>query len=66
MVNNKPDSTVHPNHNGIADLEKLLTLRDELLAIEEDRLHGETGYSVDEVTAMMEDAIKEVYSTALY
>lgn len=65
-MNNKPYSTVHPNHNGIADLEKLLTLRDELLAVEEDRLHGETGYSVDEVTAMMEDAIKEVYSTALY
>lgn len=39
--------------------EKMLKLREELLAVEEDRLHGSKGYSVKEVTAMMRDAIKE-------
>lgn len=40
--------------------EKMLKLREELLAIEEDRLHGAPDYSVDEVTSMMEQAIREV------
>lgn len=40
--------------------EKMLKLREELLDIEEDRLHGTPGYSVDEVTAMMERAVTEV------
>lgn len=39
--------------------EKMLKLREELLAAEEDRLHGSRGYSVDEVTAMMRSAVKE-------
>ncbi len=39
--------------------EKMLKLREELLAVEEDRLHGRKGYSVDEVAAMMRNAIKE-------
>ena len=34
--------------------EKMLKLREELLAVEEDRLHGAPDYSVDEVSAMME------------
>ena len=38
--------------------EKMLKLREELLAVEEDRIHGMKGYSVDEVAAMMRDAIK--------
>ena len=29
--------------------EKMLKLREELLAVEEDRLHGSEGYSIDEV-----------------
>ena len=33
--------------------EKMLKLREELLAVEEGRLRGETGYSVDEVVKMM-------------
>lgn len=33
--------------------EKMLKLREELLAVEEDRMHGSKGYSVDEVAAMM-------------
>ena len=39
--------------------EKMLKLREELLAVEEDRMHGNKGYSVDEVAAMMRSAIKE-------
>lgn len=39
--------------------EKMLLLREELLAVEEDRLHGNLGYSVEEVSAMMRAAIKE-------
>ena len=47
--------------NGEGDLvrEKMLKLREELLAVEEDRIHGSKGYSVDEVAAMMRSAIKE-------
>jgi prevent-host-death family protein len=40
--------------------EKMLKLREALVAIEEDRLHGVADYSVDEVSAMMEQAILEV------
>ena len=38
--------------------EKMLKLREELLAVEEDRMRGSKGYSVDEVTAMMRSAIE--------
>lgn len=37
--------------------EKMLKLREEQLAVEEDRLHGSEGYSIDEVTSMMRSAI---------
>ena len=39
--------------------EKMLKLREDLLAVEEDRKHGEKGYSVDEVASMMRNAIQE-------
>ena len=39
--------------------EKMLKLREELLAVEEDRMHGSKGYSVSEVTTMMRSAVKE-------
>ena len=42
--------------------EKMLKLRERLLAVEEDRMRGSKGYSVDEVTAMMRSAIKEAAS----
>ena len=62
---------VHLTKNGEGDLvvmdieaftrrEKMLKLREELLAVEEDRLHGAPDYSVDEVSAMMESVIREV------
>ena len=40
--------------------EKMLKLKEELLAVEEDRLHGAKDYTVDEVLAQMKDAINEV------
>lgn len=39
--------------------EKMLRLREELLAVEEDRIHGGKGYSVSEAASMMRNAIKE-------
>ena len=39
--------------------EKMLKLREKLLAVEEERMRGSKGYSVDEVAAMMRSAIKE-------
>ena len=39
--------------------EKMLRLREELLAVEEDRLHGIKGYTVEEVAAMMNSVIEE-------
>ena len=38
---------------------KMLKLREALLAVEEDRLHGSEGYSIDEVASMMRSAIQE-------
>ena len=51
--------------NGEGDIEtynrreKMLKLREELLSVEEDRMRGSEGYSIDEVTSMMRSAIKE-------
>ena len=69
----KPSAAIRQNYtkNGEGDLvvmdieafthrEKMLKLREELLAVEEDRLHGAVDHSVDEVAAMMEVAIQEV------
>ena len=39
--------------------EKMLKLREDLLSVEEDRLHGNAGYSIDEVSNMMRNAIKK-------
>lgn len=67
----KTEEPVFLTKNGEGDLvvmdigtfnrrEKMLKLREELLAIEEDRIRGSKGYSVDEVATMMRSAIKEV------
>lgn len=40
--------------------DKMLKLQEELLSIEENRLHGESDYSVEDVASMMEKAIIEV------
>ncbi len=39
--------------------EKMLKLREELLEVQEDRIRGSKGYSVDQVAQMMRDAIQE-------
>ncbi len=40
--------------------EKMLKLREELLRVEEERLHGAKDYTLEEVISMMEDAVNEV------
>ncbi len=66
----KTEEPVFLTKNGEGDLvvmdietynrrEKMLKLREELLAVEEDRMHGSKSYSVEEVAAMMRSAIKE-------
>lgn len=66
----KSGEPVYLTKNGEVDLvvmdiaafdrrEKMLKLREELLAVEEDRLHGDAGYSVGEVCEMMRAAIRE-------
>ena len=66
----KSGEPVYLTKNGEGDLvvmdidaftkrEKMLKLREELLAVEEDRLHGEKDYSVSEVTALMREALRE-------
>ena len=39
--------------------EKMIQLREKLLSVEEDRLHGNKGYSVGEVASMMREAIRK-------
>ena len=40
--------------------EKMLKLREELLAVEEDRMAGRIGTTVDELDAYLDDIIEEV------
>lgn len=40
--------------------ESMLRLRENLVAAEENRLGGKSGYSIDEVSDMMKTAIREV------
>ena len=40
--------------------ESMLKLRENLIAAEEDRLSGNPGYSIEEVSSMMKKAVKEV------
>lgn len=42
--------------------EMMLKLREELLLVEEERIRGSKGCSVDEVVSMMQDAVKEAAS----
>lgn len=62
---------VYLTKNGAGDLvvmdietyarrESMLRLRETLVAAEEGRLSGKPGYSVDEVSAMMKAAVREV------
>lgn len=40
--------------------EKMLKLREELLAVEEDRVAGRTGCTVDELEAYLDNVVEEV------
>ena len=40
--------------------EKMLKLRDELLAVEDDRIAGRTGCDLDELDAYLDEVIAEV------
>lgn len=40
--------------------EKMLKLREELLAVEEDRMQGRKGYTLDELEAYLDEVISEV------
>ena len=40
--------------------ESMLRLRENLVAVEEDRLTGEKGFSINDIDKMMKKAIKEV------
>lgn len=44
--------------------ESMLLLRENLIVAEESRLCGKSGYSIDEVSAMMKAAVKEVLDGA--
>ncbi|MBR3868292.1 MAG: type II toxin-antitoxin system Phd/YefM family antitoxin [Clostridia bacterium] len=66
----KSGEPVYLTKNGEGDLvvmnieaftrrEKMLALREELLSVEEARMNGETGYSVDDVASAMKAAISE-------
>ncbi len=44
--------------------ESMLRLRENLVAAEESRQSGKSGYSIDEVSSMMKTAIKEVLDGA--
>ena len=66
----KTEEPVFLTKNGEGDLvvmdigtynrrEKMLKLSEELLAVEEYRMRGSKGYSVEEVTAMIRNAIRE-------
>ena len=42
--------------------ESMLRLRENLVAVEEERLSGKKGFSIDDVAAMMEKAVSEAIS----
>lgn len=66
----KTGEPVYLTKNGEGDLvvmdietferqKKMLKLREELLAVEEDRLHGDVGYTLEEMDKMLEAVIAE-------
>lgn len=67
----KTGEPVYLTKNGEGDLvvmdieafarrESMLRLREQLVSVEEERLAGKYGYSIDEVASMMEKAVQEV------
>ena len=60
LTKNGEGDLVVMNIEAFTRREKMLALREELLAVEEARINGETGYSVDDVALAMKTAISEV------
>jgi len=59
-MNIRPSAAIRQNYiETYNKREKMLKLREELLAVEEGRMHGSKGYSVDEVAGMMRSVVKE-------
>lgn len=46
--------------NNLKKRKQMIELREELQAVEEERMHGARGYSIDEVGAMMRKAINDI------
>ena len=60
-MNIRPSAAIRQNYNEIADMcRKMLKLREELLAVEEDRIAGRNGSTLDELDAYLDDVIAEV------
>ena len=62
LTKNGEGDLVVMNIEAFTRREKMLKLREELLAVEEDRLRGKNGYSVSELDKILEDAIAEVHN----
>ena len=60
MSNLEPSGAIRKNNIDIAKHVSMLNLSENLVISEEDRLSGGIGYSVDEVAAMMKNAVQEV------
>ena len=60
LTKNGEGDLVVMNIDTYAKRESMLRLRESLVAAEEDRMNGKTGYSIDEVTSMMKSAVREV------
>ena len=60
LTKNGEGDLVVMNIEAFTKREKMLKLREELIAVEEDRLRGKKGYSVNELDKMLDDVIEEV------
>ncbi len=60
LTKNGEGDLVVMNISAFARRESMLRLRENLVAVEEDRLAGKKGFSIEEVDEMMKKAIREV------
>ncbi|SDF17314.1 type II toxin-antitoxin system Phd/YefM family antitoxin [Sporomusa acidovorans] len=60
LTKNGEGDLVVMNIEAFARRESMLRLREDLIAAEEGRLKGKSGYSIDNVAALMKAAVQEV------
>ncbi len=60
LTKNGEGDLVFMDIEAFARRESMLRLRENLLAVEEGRLKGRSGHSIDEVSTMMKAAVREV------